>query len=79
MDDRLEAMQKRKERIIGAAMDDRDVLTKLSATEVMRLFGEVMIDKNTKRPFIAIEDDERLDAILPPPRDDEDDPIIPKI
>lgn len=71
VDDRLEQMQKQKEKIVGAAMDDRSITSKLSAQDVMRLFGEVQIDKQTKRPFIALDDDEKLDAILPLVEDDE--------
>lgn len=75
VDDRLEDLQKHKDQIIGAAIDDRSVSSKLSVHELMRLFGEVQVDKKTQRPFIAMDDDERLDAILPPVPDDEDDPI----
>ena len=75
VDDRLEQMQKYKEKIVGAAIDDRSVLSKLSVQEVMRLFGEVHIDKRTNRPLIALDEDETLDAILPPVPDDEDDSI----
>lgn len=75
VDDRLEEMQKHKEKIVGAAMDDRSITSKLSPQEVMRLFGEVQIDKITNKPFIALDDDEKLDAILPPVDDDADDHI----
>lgn len=68
-------MQKHKEKIIHGALDDRTITSKLSVQEVMRLFGEVMIDKKTKKPFIAMDDDEKLDAILPPLADDEDDHV----
>ena len=75
VDDRLEQMQKHKEVIVGGAIDDRSVTSKLSLQEVMRLFGDVHFDKRTKKPFIALDDDERLDAILSPVPDDQDDPI----
>lgn len=52
-------MQEFKDRIVGAAIDDRSVMSKLSQ-EVMRLFGDVQFDKKTKRPFIALEDNEKL-------------------
>lgn len=66
-------MQQHKEKIVGAALDDRSIVSKLSVQEVMRLFGDVYLDKKTKKPFIAMDDDEKLDAILPPLRDDEED------
>ena len=75
VDERLDQMQKYKEKIVGAAIDDRSVLSNLSVQEVMRLFGEVHIDKKTKRPLITLDEDEALDAILPPVPDDEDDNI----
>ena len=68
-------MQKRKEKIIGGALDDRSITSKLSVQEVMRLFGEVHIDKETKKPFLVMDDDEKLDAILPPLADDKEDHI----
>lgn len=76
VDDRLEQMQEFKDRIVGAAIDDRSVMSKLSPQEVMRLFGDVQFDKKTKRPFIALEDNEKLDAILPPVANDEDDHLL---
>ena len=75
VDDRLEQMQKHKEVIVGGAIDDRSVTSKLSLHEVMRLFGEVQFDKRTKKPFIALDDDEKLDAILDPVPEGEEDPI----
>lgn len=75
VDDRLERMQKHKDRVISTAMDDSTVASKLSAQDVMRLFGEVKFDKKTKKPYIAMDEDERLDAILPPLSDDEGDEI----
>ena len=73
--DRLDSMQKHKEFIIHGALDDKTITSGLSVQEVMRLFGDVILDKKTNKPFIAMDDDEKLDAILPPLADDEDDPI----
>lgn len=56
-------MQVRKNALIGAAMDDKDMMSKLTVEEIMRLFGEVRFDKN-KKPFIAMNDNEKLDSIL---------------
>ena len=75
VDDKLEQMQKHKRQIIGAAMDDRTVTKKLSVQEVMRLFGEVKFDRKTKKPYIAMDDDEKVDAIVPPLADDVEDSI----
>lgn len=56
-------MQLKKNALIGAAMDDKDMMSKMTVEEVMRLFGEVGFDKN-KKPFITLDDNEKLDAIL---------------
>ncbi|KAL9102688.1 MAG: hypothetical protein Q9163_002179 [Psora crenata] len=76
VDERLEEMQEHKKRVIGDALDDRAILSKLSARDIMQLFGDIRINGRTKRPYIAMEDDERLDAILPPLPDEEEDPIV---
>lgn len=62
-DEKLMEMQLKKNALIGAAMDDKDMMSKLTVEEVMRLFGEVRFDKNQK-PFIAMEHNEKLDSIL---------------
>jgi len=55
VDDRLLAMQKEKKEIIGAALDNRAVLSKLDLTDLMGLFGDVSLDENSK-PFIVVDD-----------------------
>lgn len=57
VDAKLIKMQEEKREIISAAMDDRDVLSKLSMEQLMRLFGEVAYDSNS-RPFILVDDEE---------------------
>ncbi|KAK4694056.1 hypothetical protein P7C71_g3458, partial [Lecanoromycetidae sp. Uapishka_2] len=59
VDAQLVEMQETKREIIAAAMDDREVLSKLSLEEIMRLFGEVAYDENS-RPFILVDDEEEL-------------------
>jgi hypothetical protein len=65
VDAKLIEMQETKKEIISAAMDDREVLSKLSLDEVMRLFGEVAYDQNSK-PFILVDDEEELRSKKPP-------------
>jgi len=56
VDERLIEMQKEKKEVIDAAIDDRTVMSKLSVTELMKLFGPVAYDENS-RPFILVDDD----------------------
>ena len=62
-DGKLMDMQLRKDALISQAMDDRSVMSKLSASDVLRLFGQVKLDKN-QRPFIHLDDDEKLDSLF---------------
>lgn len=55
VDEKLLEMQKEKKEVIGAAMDDRTVMPELSLTELMKLFGDVAYDENSK-PFILVDD-----------------------
>ena len=55
VDEKLIAMQEEKNKIIGTAIDDNTVLSKLSLEELMKLFGNVAYDINSK-PFILVED-----------------------
>lgn len=71
VDEKLEKMQETKKEIIGAAIDDNRMLDKLSLPNLMRLFGEVNTDENS-RPFILVDDDGEFDAIVPPMPDTED-------
>ena len=79
VDERLERMQEHKQKLIGGAIDDRALLSKLSAPEIMRLFGDVQIDRKTKRPYIVMDEDERLDAILPPLSNDDVDVVMDRM
>lgn len=62
-DGKLQDMQLRKSALISQAMDDRSVMSKLTTEDILRLFGEVRLDKN-KRPFVHLEDDEKLDSLF---------------
>ena len=62
-DRRLTDMQLRKSALISQAMDDRSIMSKLTTNDVLRLFGEIKFDKN-QRPFIHLEDDERVDSLF---------------
>ena len=62
-DGKLMDMQLRKSALISQAMDDRSVMSKLSASDVLRLFGQVKLDKN-QRPFVHLDDDEKLDSLF---------------
>lgn len=55
IDVRLLEMQEEKKELIGAAMDDRSILSQLTLPELLRLFGEVAYDENSK-PFILVDD-----------------------
>ena len=48
-------MQKEKKLIIEGVMDDRTVLSKLTIDDLMKLFGPVAYDENSK-PFILVDD-----------------------
>ena len=62
-DGKLMDMQLKKNALIGQAMDDKSVLSNLTTDEILRLFGKVKFDKN-KRPFILLDDDEKLDSLF---------------
>lgn len=67
-------MQTRKDKVIGAAMDDRTVLSSLSMDELMGLFGKVSYDEKSK-PFIYAEEHQELAYLMPDPKDSEEDPV----
>ena len=67
-------MQRRKDKIIEAAMDDRSVLSKLTIEDMLRLFGDVIHDLNSK-PFIFTEDDPEIASMVPPPTTAEEDTV----
>ena len=62
-DNKLMDMQLKKNALISQAMDNKSVLSKLTTDDVLRLFGEVKLDKNNK-PFILLDDDEKLDSLF---------------
>lgn len=75
IDERLLNMQKRKDKIIEATIDDRTVLSKFSLEDMMKLFGDVVLDENAK-PFIFTDDDPDITFAAPPGyEDEEEDPI----
>lgn len=55
VDERLLEMQEEKKEIISTAMDDRSVMANLTLPELMKLFGPVAYDENSK-PFILVDD-----------------------
>ena len=65
-------MQRRKDKIIEAAMDDRSVLSKLTLEDMLQLFGDVVHDKNSK-PFIFTEEDPDIESMIPPASTEEED------
>ena len=64
VDGKLMDMQLKKNALISQAMDDKSVMAKLTVDDILRLFGEVRLDKKTSRPFIYLEDDEKLDSLF---------------
>ena len=62
-DGKLMDMQLRKNALITRAIDDRSVMSKLSTEDVLRLFGEIKLDKD-RRPFVHLDDDEKLDSLF---------------
>lgn len=57
-------MQEEKRAVISHAMDDRSIMAQLTLPELLRLFGPVAYDENSK-PFIMVDDDYALRANLP--------------
>ena len=62
-DGKLMDMQLKKNALVGQAMDDRSIMSRLTINEVLRLFGDISFDKD-KRPFIHLDDDEKLDSLF---------------
>ena len=62
-DSKLIDMQLRKDALIGQAMDDKSIMSKLTINDILRLFGEISFDKDS-RPFIHLADDEKLDSLF---------------
>lgn len=64
VDEKLQAMQEAKAKIIGDAIDEEKMSDKLSLTDLMRLFGRVQMDENHK-PFILADDEGEFEGIAP--------------
>lgn len=62
-DSKLMDMQLRKNALINQAIDDKSVMSKLSTEDILRLFGEIKLDNN-QRPFVHLDDDEKLDSLF---------------
>lgn len=72
VDEQLLKMQEEKREIISSAMDDRSVLANLTLPELLKLFGPVAYDENSK-PFILLDDDLNVPSMQPSaPRAGED-------
>lgn len=56
VDERLIALQERKKKLIGRALGDTEAFKHFTAEDLMRLFGTVRYDENS-RPFIVVEDE----------------------
>lgn len=69
-------MQDNKSKEIGATIDDKNTLDKLSLTDLMRLFGPVSMDADQK-PFILVDDGAEFDSIVPKRIDDNEDATLP--
>ena len=74
-DGKLVDMQLKKNALIGQAMDDKSVMSKLTINEILRLFGEVKFDKD-RRPFIHLDDDEKLDSLFEKRDENSECPLI---
>lgn len=80
VDDRLLEMQEEKKEVISKAMDDRSVMANLTLPELLKLFGPVAYDENSK-PFILVDELEyrgskqpaAAAAPPPPPRAEEEE------
>lgn len=44
-------------------MDDKSIMSKLTVEDILRLFGEVKLDRNNK-PFVDLDDDEKIDRLF---------------
>lgn len=64
VDEKLQAMQEAKAKVIGEAIDGEKMLNTLVITDLMRLFGTVELDENHK-PFILVEDEGEFESIAP--------------
>ena len=65
VDEQLLEMQERKKEVISNAMDDRSIMANLTLPELLRLFGPVAYDANSK-PFIMVDDEAEMQGLVPP-------------
>lgn len=63
VDEKLVEMQMKKNALISRAMDDKSIMSKLTVEDILRLFGEVKLDRNNK-PFVDLDDDEKIDRLF---------------
>ncbi len=64
VDEQLLAIQEVKKEIISNAMDDRSVMANLTLPELLKLFGPVAYDENSK-PFIMVDDEAEIRSNRP--------------
>ncbi|MCJ1469878.1 hypothetical protein MMC07_008522 [Pseudocyphellaria aurata] len=64
VDEKLQAIQEAKTKVIDGAIDDERTLERLSLTDLMRLFGTVEMDED-HRPFILVDDEDEFENIAP--------------
>ena len=76
VDERLDDMQETKQQNIAHAIDDRELLSKMPTLDMLKLFGDVRMDKKSKRPFVNLEKDELIDSLVSLPKEGEIDPVI---
>lgn len=56
VDERHMEMQEEKREVISNAMDDRSIMANLTLPKLLKLFGPVAYDENSK-PFILVDDE----------------------
>lgn len=56
VDERLIALQERKKKLIGRVLGDTEAFKHFTGEDLMRLFGTVKYDANSK-PFIVVDDE----------------------
>ena len=79
VDERLDNMQQIKQQNIAHAIDDRELLSKMPTLDMLKLFGDVRLDRRSKKHLVSLEKDELIDSLVPPAKEGEIDPIIPLI
>ena len=79
VDERLDNMQQIKQQNIAHAIDDRELLSKMPTLDMLKLFGDVRLDRRSKKHLVSLEKDDLIDSLVPPAKEGEIDPIIPLI